>query len=71
MRSLRIEMQIGNQRQILLLDRLHAEPEDRNRTVTQLKISGLTDRLHAEPEDRNLNNCYGKLATNGQAPCGA
>ena len=71
MRSLRIEIINVNMREQLTLDRLHAEPEDRN--VLHVKVDNryIIDRLHAEPEDRNS---YHGVTTNNlirQAPCGA
>ena len=52
------------------MDRLHAEPEDRN--VKRVKVNFLfDDRLHAEPEDRNKRKFKIVGTYDGQAPCGA
>ena len=52
MRSLRIEIVMSGNCKYALLDRLHAEPEDRNITPKADAVTSV-DRLHAEPEDRN------------------
>ena len=53
MRSLRIEIRILSNSFKINHDRLHAEPEDRNRSES-LVFYYCLDRLHAEPEDRNV-----------------
>ena len=53
MRSLRIEIEQEMTENQKSLDRLHAEPEDRNNDAMGIIDKGMNDRLHAEPEDRN------------------